>query len=121
VVRRVQRSTGLGPAHRELWEVVCAEIRDLIIGGEFTPGESLAEAALAARFAVSRGPVRTALMELERAASSPPSPVEGCRSPRSSEPTSTSSSTTPSASNGAARTAAEIATPEQVDDDRTSP
>jgi DNA-binding GntR family transcriptional regulator len=56
----------LGGAHRELWEVVAREIRSLIIAGEFAPGERLVEAALAARFAVSRGPVRTALMELER-------------------------------------------------------
>jgi DNA-binding GntR family transcriptional regulator len=52
--------------HRELWELVCAEIRTLIITGEFAPGERLVEAVLADRFAVSRGPVRRALMELER-------------------------------------------------------
>jgi DNA-binding GntR family transcriptional regulator len=45
---------------------VCDELRHLIIGGEFVPGERLTEAALAERFDVSRGPVRTALMELER-------------------------------------------------------
>jgi DNA-binding GntR family transcriptional regulator len=49
-----------------LWEVVCGEIRNLIISGEFAPGERLVEASLAERFGVSRGPVRTALMELER-------------------------------------------------------
>ena len=42
------------------------EIRNLIIAGVFAPGERLVEAALADRFAVSRGPVRTALAELER-------------------------------------------------------
>jgi DNA-binding GntR family transcriptional regulator len=42
------------------------EIRALIISGEFAPGERLVESVLADRFAVSRGPVRTALMELER-------------------------------------------------------
>jgi DNA-binding GntR family transcriptional regulator len=56
----------LSGLHRELWELVCAEIRNLIISGEFAPGERLVEAALADRFAVSRGPVRRALMELER-------------------------------------------------------
>ena len=56
----------LAGLHRELWELVCAEIRNLIISGEFAPGERLVEAALADRFAVSRGPVRRALMELER-------------------------------------------------------
>jgi DNA-binding GntR family transcriptional regulator len=52
--------------HRELWELVHDEIKSLIIGGEFAPGDPLVEASLAARFGVSRGPVRTALMELER-------------------------------------------------------
>jgi len=56
----------LAGLHRELWELVCAEIRNLIISGEFAPGERLVEAVLADRFAVSRGPVRRALMELER-------------------------------------------------------
>ena len=56
----------LGSAHLELWEVVRAEIRNLIISGEFAPGERLVESTLAERFQVSRGPVRTALMELER-------------------------------------------------------
>ena len=56
----------LGATHLELWELVRAEIRNLIISGEFAPGERLVESALAERFQVSRGPVRTALMELER-------------------------------------------------------
>ena len=56
----------LGNAHRELWHVVRDEIRALIIQGEIPPGERLVETVLAERFAVSRGPVRTALMELER-------------------------------------------------------
>jgi DNA-binding GntR family transcriptional regulator len=56
----------LGNAHRELWHVVRDEIRTLIIRGEVAPGERLVETVLAERFAVSRGPVRTALTELER-------------------------------------------------------
>jgi DNA-binding GntR family transcriptional regulator len=56
----------LGAAHQELWCGVRDEIRRLIILGEFAPGERLVETVLAERFAVSRGPVRTALMELER-------------------------------------------------------
>jgi DNA-binding GntR family transcriptional regulator len=59
-------SHGLGDSHRELWHAVRDEIRGLIIGGEIAPGERLVETVLAERFAVSRGPVRTALMELER-------------------------------------------------------
>jgi DNA-binding GntR family transcriptional regulator len=56
----------VGGSHRELWEVVRDEIRDLIIAGSCQPGDRLVEATLADRFAVSRGPVRTALMELEQ-------------------------------------------------------
>ncbi|MDH3730264.1 MAG: GntR family transcriptional regulator [Acidimicrobiia bacterium] len=52
--------------YRELWVVVRDEIRDLIISGELASGDRLIEDDLAARFHVSRGPVRTALMELER-------------------------------------------------------
>jgi DNA-binding GntR family transcriptional regulator len=56
----------VGRTHRELWELVRDEIRNLIIGGEFAPGERLVESALSERFEVSRGPVRVALKELER-------------------------------------------------------
>jgi DNA-binding GntR family transcriptional regulator len=56
----------LGAAHRELWSVVRDEIRRLIILGEVAPGERLVEADFAERLGVSRGPVRTALAELER-------------------------------------------------------
>jgi DNA-binding GntR family transcriptional regulator len=56
----------LGAGHQELWCVVRDEIRRLIILGEFAPGQRLVETVLAERFAVSRGPVRTALMELAR-------------------------------------------------------
>jgi DNA-binding GntR family transcriptional regulator len=60
------QSPAVGRAHLELWQVVCEELRNLIVSGEFAPGERLVETALAERFEVSRGPVRTALMELER-------------------------------------------------------
>jgi len=59
-------SSPLAVTHRELWEVVRDEIRNLIIRGEFVPGERLVEAVLAERFGVSRGPVRAALRELEQ-------------------------------------------------------
>ena len=115
MVRRVEHSTGLGHAHRELWEVVCAEIRDLIIGGEFAPGEPLAEAALAARFAVSRGPVRTALMELERVGLVTAVPRRGMQV-ATFERTDIDElfDVSLGLERMAARTAAEIATPEQV-------
>lgn len=52
--------------YRELWMVIRDQIRDLIISGELASGQRLIETDLAERFQVSRGPVRTALMELER-------------------------------------------------------
>lgn len=42
------------------------QLRDLILKGEFAPGERLAEVSLAARLGVSRTPVRLALATLER-------------------------------------------------------
>jgi GntR family transcriptional regulator of vanillate catabolism len=42
------------------------QLRDLILKGEFAPGERLAEVSLAARLGVSRTPVRLALASLER-------------------------------------------------------
>jgi DNA-binding GntR family transcriptional regulator len=56
----------LGSAHQELWNVVCDELRRLIILGELAPGERIVEADFAERLGVSRGPVRAALAELER-------------------------------------------------------
>ena len=52
--------------HTEVWEQVCDELRSLIISGQLEPGERLVETNLSARFNVSRGPVRSALKELER-------------------------------------------------------
>lgn len=45
---------------------VLVQLRDLILKGEFAPGERLAEIPLAARLGVSRTPVRLALATLER-------------------------------------------------------
>jgi GntR family transcriptional regulator of vanillate catabolism len=42
------------------------QLRDLILKGEFAPGERLAEVTLASRLGVSRTPVRVALATLER-------------------------------------------------------
>lgn len=42
------------------------QLRDLILKGEFAPGERLAEVTLATRLGVSRTPVRLALAALER-------------------------------------------------------
>jgi DNA-binding GntR family transcriptional regulator len=47
----------LGSAHLPLRDVVAAELRRLILAGEFAPGERLVEDRLAERLGVSRNPV----------------------------------------------------------------
>lgn len=51
---------------RPVWEQVLDEIRRLIVLGELAPGERLVETSLAHHFGVSRGPVRTAILTLEK-------------------------------------------------------
>ncbi|MDB6169842.1 MAG: Protein of unknown function (DUF1553)/Protein of unknown function (DUF1549)/Planctomycete, partial [Verrucomicrobia bacterium] len=51
---------------RNLAREMVARLREEIISGRFNPGEALAEPVLAARFEVSRAPIREALIELER-------------------------------------------------------
>lgn len=55
-----------GLAGRELWEGVADALRDAILAGSIRAGASLVEADLAARFEVSRGPIRDALRDLAR-------------------------------------------------------
>jgi DNA-binding GntR family transcriptional regulator len=50
---------------RDLWQSVYDQLREEIVTGELAPGSRLVETELAERFATSRGPVRTALKELE--------------------------------------------------------
>lgn len=63
---------GAGPSLLELRRgstlssIVAAEISKLIMAGEFPGGARLNEAELAARFGISRGPVREALRTIER-------------------------------------------------------
>ncbi|MFB9838390.1 GntR family transcriptional regulator [Actinoallomurus acaciae] len=54
----------LGSNHRPLRDVVTAELRRLILQGEFMPGERLVEDRLAVRLGVSRNPVREAIRVL---------------------------------------------------------
>lgn len=54
-------------AHKQLWEAVSGQLRDEILDGRLAAGSRLVETELAARFGVSRGPVRDALQELARA------------------------------------------------------
>ena len=56
------REPGRGPAYRE----VAANLRELVVGGEYSPGDRLpGEAELCERFAVSRSTVREAIRTLE--------------------------------------------------------
>jgi DNA-binding GntR family transcriptional regulator len=57
----------LAPARRRgLADEVADRIRDAIFGGAYPPGAQLREVELAAALDVSRGPVREALLRLER-------------------------------------------------------
>ncbi len=51
---------------RDPWRGVYQALRNAIVSGEYPPGSRLVEQQLADRFRTSRGPVRTALHELER-------------------------------------------------------
>jgi DNA-binding GntR family transcriptional regulator len=53
-------------ARRSLADDVADRLRDAILSGSFQPGEPLREEQLAASLDVSRGPVREALVQLER-------------------------------------------------------
>jgi GntR family transcriptional regulator of vanillate catabolism len=56
---------------------VLVQLRDLILKGEFSPGERLAEVPLAEKLGVSRTPVRLALAALEQEGLIEPSPTNG--------------------------------------------
>lgn len=51
--------------HRPLRELVVDEIRNLILAGDFQPGDRLLEDSIAERLGVSRNPVREAIRALE--------------------------------------------------------
>jgi DNA-binding GntR family transcriptional regulator len=51
----------IGATHRPLRETVLAALREAIIDGQYAQGERLVEEEIAARFAVSRNPIRDAL------------------------------------------------------------
>jgi len=52
--------------HQQLWETLVERLRQEILGGALPQGTKLVESELAARFGVSRGPVREALREIAR-------------------------------------------------------
>ena len=49
-----------------LWATVVPALRQMIVSGALAPGEHLPEGELAAALEMSRGPIREALIELER-------------------------------------------------------
>jgi len=53
--------------HKQLWETVADQLREEILDGRLAAGSRLVETELAARFGVSRGPIRDALSDLSRA------------------------------------------------------
>jgi DNA-binding GntR family transcriptional regulator len=59
------RTTNLGPVPRESTsQIIARQLRGAIADGALPPGAQLGEAELAARFAVSRGPLREAMQRL---------------------------------------------------------
>jgi DNA-binding GntR family transcriptional regulator len=67
----VASNGGVGPrfpslgAHPKIKDVIYEALREWIVFGEATPGDRLVEADLAARFGVSKTPVREALLTLQ--------------------------------------------------------
>ena len=60
-----EKSLGLA-TRRVLADVVTDDLREAIVTHELQPGSRLTEDDLAAQLGVSRGPVREALLRLER-------------------------------------------------------
>ena len=54
------------PLTQSLPEQIAARLSERIVSGAYTPGRRILEQAVAAEFAVSRGPVREALRLLEK-------------------------------------------------------
>lgn len=51
--------------YKDRWEIVLDGMRRMILTGEMEPGSKISETELAAKFAVSRGPIRESLRALE--------------------------------------------------------
>jgi DNA-binding GntR family transcriptional regulator len=64
--RRSQNGLRVPKPARNLRGLLSKAVREAIMRGDYPPGSPIGEAELAQRFGVSRGPVREALIQLER-------------------------------------------------------
>ena len=51
-------------AYKQFWKVIAEDIKEDIIGGRYKPGERIKEADLAAKYSVSKTPIREAIRYL---------------------------------------------------------
>jgi DNA-binding GntR family transcriptional regulator len=65
-LRRSENGLRLRKPARNLRRLLSEAVREAIMQGDYPPGSPIGEAELAQRFGVSRGPVREALIQLER-------------------------------------------------------
>lgn len=61
-----QKDTGMVSARSRVRDAIIEYLRELILGGELAPGDTLHESELTKRFGTSRSPVREALIHLEQ-------------------------------------------------------
>ncbi len=62
----ISKALGMAPLTQSLPEQIAARLSERIVSGAYAPGQRFMEQAVAAEFAVSRGPVREALRLLEK-------------------------------------------------------
>ncbi|MFM8844021.1 MAG: GntR family transcriptional regulator [Actinomycetota bacterium] len=61
-----ENEQGMNSARSRVRDAIIDYLRELIIGGELAPGDTLHESELTKRFGTSRSPVREALLHLEQ-------------------------------------------------------
>lgn len=61
-----ERDGGIQAARSRVRDAIIDYLREMIIGGELAPGDTLHESELTKRFGTSRSPVREALLHLEQ-------------------------------------------------------
>ena len=58
--------SGIQAARSRVRDAIIDYLREMILGGEMAPGDTLHESELTKRFGTSRSPVREALLHLEQ-------------------------------------------------------